>query len=109
MAERDLSRFRIETEVYDHGPYLLVYDKYHSDDAPFVEWPMDEALALSMSMMNEYVTYKIYAYSVDCPHCGALDGQACVETGSDGPIPGEVRSPHEERTDLAREIHPWTA
>lgn len=53
--------------------------------------------------VNENTVWNRYAYRVECPHCGASEEDHCVQTGRDGPV-GDIRSPHQERAELAREV-----
>lgn len=53
---------------------------------------------------NEHTVYHGYAYQVECPHCGVPEGENCVETTHRGAVGGHIRSPHQERAELAREI-----
>lgn len=54
--------------------------------------------------VTHYTVYHGYAYQVECPHCGASEGENCVETTHRGPVAGAIRSPHQERAELAHEI-----
>lgn len=53
--------------------------------------------------VSDTTVYSRYAYKVECPRCGVAEGDYCVETGREGPV-GAIRSPHQRRAELAREV-----
>lgn len=74
-----------------------------SDRDPTGSKPLEKDHKRKPIPVNDNTVWDRYAFRVECPHCGASEEDHCVQTGRDGPT-GDIRSPHQERAELAREI-----